>query len=288
MPGGRLTDEDRRDIASGLAEGLGYAEIARRLGRPTSTVSREVSRNGGPGDYRAERAHQATRWRARRRVATTPPESRAAVDAYGRDPEAVRDFVERFAGLMVQTGLPRMAAWVLACLVTADSGALTAAELIGRLRVSPASVSKAVGYLEGLELVRRERDGRQRRERYRVDDEAWIRTWLTSARTHAVLADLAQRGVEVFDAATPAGARLDHMRRFFARLSEDMSGGPASASGDVLAVLAALVRTATPDTESRIAESLGWPPDRVTAALHDAEQLTASRDAARPTPLPAR
>ncbi|NUT46387.1 MAG: helix-turn-helix domain-containing protein, partial [Saccharothrix sp.] len=51
MPGGRLTDEDRRDIAAGLALGLGYAEIARRLGRPTSTVTREVIRNGGPGDY---------------------------------------------------------------------------------------------------------------------------------------------------------------------------------------------------------------------------------------------
>ena len=43
MPGGRLTQEDRRHIAAGLAEGLGYAEIARRLGRPTSTVSREVA-----------------------------------------------------------------------------------------------------------------------------------------------------------------------------------------------------------------------------------------------------
>ncbi|MGO4428265.1 MarR family transcriptional regulator, partial [Streptomyces sp. MCAF7] len=28
MPGGRLTHGDRQDIASGLAEGLGYAEIA--------------------------------------------------------------------------------------------------------------------------------------------------------------------------------------------------------------------------------------------------------------------
>jgi len=77
MPGGRLTDQDRRHIASGLADGLGYAEIARRLGRPTSTVSREVARNHGPAGYRAEHAHLATAHRARRR----PPEPPAAPPA---------------------------------------------------------------------------------------------------------------------------------------------------------------------------------------------------------------
>ncbi|MEV0780065.1 helix-turn-helix domain-containing protein, partial [Streptomyces sp. NPDC050428] len=66
MPGGRLTAEDRRDIGAGLAGGLGYAEIARRLGRPTSTVSREVARNGGADGYRADRALRATERRARR------------------------------------------------------------------------------------------------------------------------------------------------------------------------------------------------------------------------------
>ena len=34
MPGGRLTHQDRERIGSGLAQGLGYAEIARQLGRP--------------------------------------------------------------------------------------------------------------------------------------------------------------------------------------------------------------------------------------------------------------
>ncbi|XVS60870.1 helix-turn-helix domain-containing protein [Actinosynnema sp. CA-299493] len=274
MPGGRLTDEDRRDIASGLTRGLGYAEIARRLGRPTSTVTREVGRNGGPRDYRADRAHQAARRRARRRRSTVPHEQPAAVvGAEGRDPAAVPAFVEEFAGLMVLMGLPRMAARVLASLVTTDAGALTAAELAGGLRVSPASVSKAVGYLEGLEILRRERDAR-RRERYFVDDDVWLRTWLTSARTNAMLADTARRGVEVLDPATPAGARMDRMGRFFAQLGDDMSGGPGSVSGDVVTVLGALVRAVTPDLADRLADGLGWPPDRVTEALRDAGQVT--------------
>ena len=270
MPGGRLAREDRQRIASGLAEGLGYAEIARRLGRPTSTISREVARNGGPGGYRADRAQQATGRRARRRRPVTPPAP--PPEAHGRDPEAVRDFTEQFATLMVHTGVPRMAARVLASLVTTDSGALTAGELVARLRVSPASVSKAVGYLERLDLLRRERDPR-RRERYVIDDDVWLRTWLTSARTNEVLADTAKCGVEVFDPATPAGTRLDQMARFFAQLSDDMSGGPSESElADAQTVLAALVHAARPLTAEELAAALDWPPERAKTALQDAER----------------
>lgn len=67
MPGGRLTQTERQQIALGLADSLPYAEIARRLDRPTSTVTREVMRNGGPTAYRADLAHRATERRAHRR-----------------------------------------------------------------------------------------------------------------------------------------------------------------------------------------------------------------------------
>lgn len=67
MPGGRLTQKDRQQIALGLADGLAYAEIARGLERPTSTITREVMRNGGPTGYRADLAHRATERRAHRR-----------------------------------------------------------------------------------------------------------------------------------------------------------------------------------------------------------------------------
>src|SRR5688572_32508500 len=96
MPGGRLTRQDRQLITAGLADGLGYAEIARQLGRPTSTVSREVARNGGPDGYRAEHAHRATEHRARRRPRSTPPAAPVPVDPYGRDPGQVHEFVDQF------------------------------------------------------------------------------------------------------------------------------------------------------------------------------------------------
>lgn len=271
MPGGRLAHEDRRRIASGLAEGLGYAEIARTLGRPTSTVSREVARNGGPDGYRADRAHQATGRRARRR-APLPPAEPPPTDAYGRDPDVVRAFVDRFAELMVHTGLSRMAARVLACLITTDSGSLTATELVGRLRVSPASVSKAVGFLEGMALLRRDRDGR-RRERYVIDDDVWLRAWSADTHKHESVAATAREGAGILGAATPAGGRLDQMGRFFARLSEDMAAGPdPHVVEDVWTVLAALVHAGTPRTTDQLATALGWPADRVTTALTDSER----------------
>ena len=273
MPGGRLTQQDRERIASGLAEGLGYAEIARRLGRPTSTVSREVDRNGGLRAYRADHAHHATGTRARRRKPAQPRTSPATHDAYGRDPVAVSDFSEQFAATMVQTGIPRMAARVLACLVTTDSGALTAAELVQRLQVSPASISKSVGYLESLDLIQRELDSRGRRERYFIDDDMWLRTWLTSARTNTILADTAAQGAGILDATTPAGARMQYMSRFFATLADDMTGGPAAQRfTDTLTVLAALLHAQTPLTTRQLATALDWPQARVAEALQIAEQ----------------
>lgn len=43
MPGARLAQPERRQIALWLADGLAFAEIARELDRPTSTVTREVA-----------------------------------------------------------------------------------------------------------------------------------------------------------------------------------------------------------------------------------------------------
>ena len=67
VPGpGRLTLADREEISLGLHSGEAFAVIAVRLGKAASTVSREVAGNGGRAGYRAWRAHQRARGRARR------------------------------------------------------------------------------------------------------------------------------------------------------------------------------------------------------------------------------
>jgi len=71
-----LTLNEREEISRGLAAGSSIRQIAHGLGRSPSTVSREVTRHGGPARYRASDADQAAWDRALRpkacRLATQP------------------------------------------------------------------------------------------------------------------------------------------------------------------------------------------------------------------------
>jgi DNA-binding transcriptional ArsR family regulator len=219
MPGGRLTQQERQQIALGLADGLAYAEIARNLDRPTSTITREVMRNGGPTSYRADLAHRATEQRAHRRRQAAPRDAKAPAQADGRDSEAVREYEEAFTTVLMGAGTPRMMARVLACLYITDSGSLTAAELVQRLQVSPASISKAITFLEGQGLVRRERDER-RRERYVVDNDVWYQAMVAGARSLGQVIETARQGVGILGSGTPAATRLENIARFLDFVNE--------------------------------------------------------------------
>ncbi|MEV7026280.1 helix-turn-helix domain-containing protein [Kitasatospora sp. NPDC093558] len=221
MPGGRLTQQERQQIAVGLADNLAYAEIARRLDRPTSTITREVMRNGGAAGYRADLAHRATQKRTQRRTPAAPQGPQALPQPYGRDAGAVREYEEALTTVFMTSGLPKMMARVLGSLYTTDTGSMTAAELAQHLQVSPASVSKAITFLESLELVRRERDQR-RRERYVVDEDLWYRSMIRSARANDQFIETARQGVGVLGRGTPAAARLESAARFLDFVSEGL------------------------------------------------------------------
>ncbi|GGT71828.1 GbsR/MarR family transcriptional regulator [Actinomadura citrea] len=220
MPGGRLTQQERQQIAVGLADGLAYAEIARRLDRPTSTVTREVMRNGGPTGYRADLAHHATQRRTQRRTQTAPRGAQAAPQPYGRDAEAVQEFQEALTTVLMTSGLPKMMARVMGCLYTADTS-LTASDLAQRLQVSPASVSKAVTFVADLDLIRRESDGR--RERYVIDNDLWYQSMLRSIRDNDRFSETARQGAAVLGRDTPAGNRLENAARFLDFVSESLN-----------------------------------------------------------------
>ncbi|BCJ40786.1 hypothetical protein GCM10010168_91900 [Actinoplanes ianthinogenes] len=256
MPRTRLTLDDRERIAAWLTDGLGYAEIARLLGRPTSTISREVARNGIPGDYLAGQAHESAARRAPRR---RPGAARRAV------PEPP-PFREEFAALLAGTGMPRMCARVFVCLLLHESGSMTSAELARELAVSPASVSKAIGYLEVMDLIARHVERGSRRQRYLVVDDVWTRAWRTDTTAHADLAAAALRGAEIVGPGTAAGARLAGMSRFFGWLNEQMRDSRVP-DDDALTVLAALVHAGTPRTAGDLAVALGWSAPRVASAL---------------------
>nr|WP_240779557.1 helix-turn-helix domain-containing protein [Nonomuraea zeae] len=213
-----MTAEDRRRIAEGLAAGLAYAEIARRLGRSRSTVTREIARNGGPHGYRAARAQHATSWRARRRKRA--PHADVPHITGDRAAGTAREFEEQFIAMMIEGGMAPMTARVFAALFLSEGGSLTATELVRQLHVSPATISNATKWLEQRGMIAREREAR--RVRYLVDVDVWYRTWAASARSIALWADTARHGATIFGTDTPTGDRLRTTSQFFALLGHDM------------------------------------------------------------------
>nr|WP_244170675.1 MarR family transcriptional regulator [Amycolatopsis tolypomycina] len=173
-----------------------------------------------------------------------------------------------------------MTARVFTCLLTAEAGGLTSADLVRLLRVSPASVSKSIGALEAMELVARRPDPGGRRERYTIDDDVWLRAWQADTGAHGRIAEVAQRGIGIFGPDTTAGTRLASMGRFFGRLSEQMGGSTlAEAAGhDALTVVAALVHAGRPFPVAELATVLGWPRDRLETALEALRRRPAIAD----------
>ncbi|MFI5801945.1 helix-turn-helix domain-containing protein [Streptomyces sp. NPDC051561] len=216
-----MTQQERQRIAAGLADGLSYAEIARRIDRPTSTISREIARNGGPSDYRPQQAHQATTHRARR---GTPVPPRAAGPAAGTEggSDSLAAAHEEIVDLAVGSGMPRMTARVHVDLILAEDGRRTAAELTRRLGVSPASVSLSVNYLVEHGYVRRERDPQRRRDIYVIDDEAHYHSIATSAQETLVVARAARAAAELHGPDSPVGQRLAKGGLFLERMVTDM------------------------------------------------------------------
>lgn len=139
-----------------------------------------------------------------------------------RDPEAVRQFVERFASALVDAGLQRMDARVFAALHGTDSGRLTAAELAERLQVSPAAVSGAVRYLIQFNLIRREREPGSRRDHYVVDTDAWYEAIVNRDVVILRWQASAKEGIEALGADTPGGKRMAESLAFFEFIYEEL------------------------------------------------------------------
>ncbi|WP_431930201.1 MarR family transcriptional regulator [Nonomuraea jabiensis] len=203
-----MTQQERQRIAAGLS----YREIARRLDRPTSTVTREIARNGGPAGYRPQQAHQATIQRARR--GTPAPSPAATPPAEAMEQEILE--------MAVRAGMPRTAARVHHDLMLSEDGRRTAAELTRRLNVSPASVSVAVNYLVEQGYARRERDPRRRRDIYVIDNDAWYRSVVISRQQTLETVRATMAAAETFGLDSPVGERLAKTAAFLERVSLDM------------------------------------------------------------------
>lgn len=120
--------------------------------------------------------------------------------------DAVRWFVEQFALLLADSGLPRMAARVFAYLLAGDRDKYTIGQIAAGLAMSPAAVSGAVRHLSQAGLVIKDREPGAPADSYRVCEDAWhviaIRT--VEAMDRAV--DVLSTGVNRLDRETGAAS----------------------------------------------------------------------------------
>jgi DNA-binding transcriptional regulator GbsR (MarR family) len=164
------------------------------------------------------------RWDDREtRVAGRAREAGEARQAPGtRDSAAVRQFIQRFASLLADAGMPRMPARIFVALLTADTSRLTAEELAGLLRVSPAAVSGGVRYLIQVGLVSRETEPGSRRHVYVMPDNVWHEVLRVRDGIMMRWADAMRGGAEVLGAGTPAGTRLAESAMYFEFVSKEL------------------------------------------------------------------
>ncbi|WP_254431521.1 GbsR/MarR family transcriptional regulator [Agromyces sp. Marseille-P2726] len=167
-----------------------------------------------------------------------------------------------------------MASRVFASLATSTADTMTAANLVRALGVSPASVSKAIGYLEGMELVERHVEPGSRKERYGVGDDVWTRAVRADSSGHASVAEVADRGITLFGDDSPVGVRLAHMGRFFATLTEQLRGSDLAdpTVDDAMTIVAALGHMRHRMTRAQLAIALEWNLHRLDDALQQLRQ----------------
>jgi DNA-binding transcriptional regulator GbsR (MarR family) len=134
---------------------------------------------------------------------------------------AQQSSVERIGGALTQAGLARLPSRVFAALLVDDDGRMTSAELGEALEVSPAGVSGAVGYLEGLGMLRRERERGSRRDVYVVDDDAWHEAMMRHDQLYGPIKASLEHALAALGDEAPAHLRLSLTREFLVFLEEE-------------------------------------------------------------------
>jgi len=131
-------------------------------------------------------------------------------------------FVERMGGALTSAGLARLPSRIFSALLIDEDGRMTAAEIAAALGVSPAAVSGAVRYLDGVGMVRRERERGSRRDIFVVDDDAWHETLLHADQIYAPMQAALRRALESLPPDDPAYRRLRLSNEFLAFLLEEL------------------------------------------------------------------
>jgi DNA-binding transcriptional regulator GbsR (MarR family) len=148
--------------------------------------------------------------------------TRKGVPVTRADEGAIAEFRERFAQIMVESGMPRMASRVYAALLVTDSGKLSAPELAERLGVGASAISGAVKYLVRIRLVERGREPGARYDFCRIHEHTWSHYITQSDPVLVRVQAGADEGIALLGLDSPSGRRLDETRRFFTFIREEI------------------------------------------------------------------
>lgn len=129
---------------------------------------------------------------------------------------------ERLALMLTENGMQRMTARVLATLLFTDRTTLTMADLADELKASSGAMSGSLRSLVAVGLVERVPAAGDRREHYRLRDNAWAVLFTAQNDTLTAMRAAADEGLEDVPRTSPAHHRLTQMRGFYAFLAEEM------------------------------------------------------------------
>jgi DNA-binding transcriptional regulator GbsR (MarR family) len=148
-------------------------------------------------------------------------ESEAASETAHED--AVLRFVERFALLLSEAGLPRMAARVFAYVLADDAESYSARDLAEGLRVSPAAISGAVRMLVQAGMLAKERAPGGRVDHYRVyDDDVWSAIMLQRRPVLERYEEVMAEGVAKLGPDRRGARRVEETLEFYRFMNNDL------------------------------------------------------------------
>jgi hypothetical protein len=150
-------------------------------------------------------------------------DGRAGADGEA-DRTALLRYVERFALVLREAGMPPMPARVLAYALADDADRYTAAQLADGLQVSPAAISGAVRQLVQYGVLAREREPGTRSDLYVLDDrDLWSRFMGVELEVLRRFQETLDAGIDVVGADRPGGRRLAETRDFLAFLHDELA-----------------------------------------------------------------
>jgi DNA-binding transcriptional regulator GbsR (MarR family) len=137
--------------------------------------------------------------------------------------EQLLHYVEEFGLFFEQFGLPRTAGRMLGWLLVCDPPHQMMDELTEVLQVSKSSISTTSRMLIQSGLVEKVSFPGERKDFYRISDDAWVQAWSARNNQTVAMRQLAKRGLDLLPDDSPKRrARLQTMHDLYEFLEEEL------------------------------------------------------------------